>query len=262
MSSPPRAAARSILVLGGGSDIASAIVARLAGESLARVVLAARNPAAATRLVTAALAQRTSSTSDPTIIAYEWDALDVASHDSSLRAIFAQYGPFELVLCAVGMLGHHAGRGMAAVEVDLMIRTNFSGPAAALSVVGGLLAEQSEPSTIVVLSSVAAARARKSNFAYGASKAGLDVFTQGLGDALKSSQVRVIVVRPGFVRSKMTTGLQPAPMASTPEAVAEAVARSWQRSSEIVWVPTKLGPLMFALRNAPRSVWRRVADDR
>ena len=117
--------------------------------------------------------------------------------------------------------------------------------------------------TIVVLSSVAGARARRSNYVYGSSKAGLDAFAQGLGDAVSKDGVDVIVVRPGFVRSKMTTGLDPAPFSRTPNEVAAAVVEAVAAGgSRIVWVPSTLGPLMGLMRVTPRSIWRRIAADR
>ena len=76
---------------------------------------------------------------------------------------------------------------------------------------------------IVALSSVAGERVRRSNFVYGSTKAGLDGFFLGLGEALREHGVAVLVVRPGFVRSKMTEGLAEAPLAVDPDEVAEAV---------------------------------------
>ena len=78
---------------------------------------------------------------------------------------------------------------------------------------------------IVVMGSVAGVRARKDNYVYGATKAGLDAFAQGLGDALEDTGVRVMVVRPGFVHTKMTEGMEPAPFSTTPDAVADVDRR-------------------------------------
>src|SRR4029450_11965014 len=90
--------------------------------------------------------------------------------------------------------------------------------------------------TIVVLSSVAGERARRSNFVYGSTKAGLDAFFQGLGDSLVGTGASVMIVRPGFVHTKMTEGLDPAPLATTPEAVAEAIVRGLERGAQRGWV--------------------------
>ncbi len=104
--------------------------------------------------------------------------------------------------------------------------------------------------TIVVLSSVAAIRPRKANYVYGAAKAGLDAFARGLADALHGSGVRVILVRPGFVTGRMTAGMTPAPLATTPQAVGAAVAAALRRpGSRTVWVP----PLAGRARHRPAA---------
>lgn len=190
-----------------------------------------------------------------------WDALEVDSHVELLSDAATALGTIDLVLCAVGQLGHHAGASMPPERVDEMIRSNFAGPAAALAAAGSHLAGQ-RSGTIVVLSSVAAARPRRSNYVYGSSKAGLDSFTQGLGDALRHEGVQAIVVRPGFVRSKMTEGLPPAPFHTDPATVATAVADAIDRRREVVWVPGLLGPMFAVLRNVSRAQWRRIAGDR
>ncbi len=246
---------RTALVLGAGSEIATAVVAELARTGLERAVLAARDPDDAAAAVVAAAPGLT-------VVARAWDALDVGGHEALVDAAVEELGRIDLVLCGVGMLGHHAGRSMGPADVDLMVRTNFAGPAAALAAAASRLVDQGT-GTIVVLSSVAGLRARRSNYVYGSSKAGLDVFAQGLGDALVGTGVRCVVVRPGFVRSKMTTGLDPAPFSTDPATVARrTVASLAHPSREVVAVPPLLGPLFAGVRALPRSVWRRVAGDR
>ena len=110
----------------------------------------------------------------------------------------------------------------------------------------------------MVLSSVAGERARRSNFIYGSSKAGLDAFAQGLGDALHGTGVHVMVVRPGFVRSKMTAGLEEAPWRPRRRRSPTAIETGLRRRSETVWVPGALRVVMSALRHVPRPVFRRL----
>jgi decaprenylphospho-beta-D-erythro-pentofuranosid-2-ulose 2-reductase len=112
--------------------------------------------------------------------------------------------------------------------------------------------------TIVVLSSIAAIRPRRANLVYGASKAGLDAFARGLSDALHASGVRVLLVRPGFVIGRMTTGMRPAPLASTPAGVGQAVAAALRRGDRTVWVPRSLALLATGLRLIPRPLWRQL----
>ena len=250
-----------VLLLGAGSDIAVATVAALARQSTEPITVIA-----AARAVDEAVAALALAAPRAELVGRHWDALDVDCHSAFIGDVFDRYGPIDLVLCAVGRLGHHAGVSMGPADVDLMIRSNFSGPAAALAAVGTRMQRQRR-GTIVVLSSVAAARARRSNYVYGSSKAGLDTFAQGLGDALAADGVRVIVVRPGFVRSKMTTGLDPAPFSRDPQTVAASIVGAIDSTGgagagQIVWVPRLLGPLMGTLRLAPRSIWRRIAGDR
>ena len=111
---------------------------------------------------------------------------------------------------------------------------------------------------IVALSSVAGERARRSNFVYGSSKAGMDTFFQGLGDSLVGTGVNVMIVRPGFVHTKMTEGLDAAPLSTTADAVAAAIVRGLERGSEAVWVPGTLRYVMSALRHVPRPIFRKL----
>ncbi len=251
--SAARPVVRTALVLGGTSDIAAAVLRRLVPEGLEQVVLAVRDPSAAVGDLPLA---------PGSVTVQRWDARDTASHADVVASAFERLGHVDLVLCAVGALGHHAGRSMGAEQVEDMVATNFAGPAAALAVVADRLAEQGD-GTIVVLSSVAGVRPRRSNYVYGSSKSGLDAYARGLGDALWGTGVQVLVVRPGFVRSRMTEGLEPAPFASTPPEVAEAVARRLASGKGgVLWVPRLLGPLFAVMANLPAGLWRRVAGDR
>ena len=112
--------------------------------------------------------------------------------------------------------------------------------------------------TLVVLSSVAAERPRASNAVYGAAKAGLDALAQGLSDSIADSEVRVLVIRPGFVVTRMTAGLERPPMATTPELVAECTVRALGEKSRTVWVPGTLRYVFSGLRHLPRPVFRRL----
>jgi short-subunit dehydrogenase len=111
---------------------------------------------------------------------------------------------------------------------------------------------------IVVFSSVAGVRVRRANYVYGSAKAGLDGFASGLGDALHGSGVSLLLVRPGFVIGRMTEGMSPAPMSSTPDQVADAVVKALGKGRARVWVPGLLRPVFFGMRLLPQAVWRRM----
>ena len=99
---------------------------------------------------------------------------------------------------------------------------------------------------------------RRANYVYGSAKAGLDGFATGLSDALRGSGVRLLLMRPGFVIGRMTEGMEPAPLSSTVDQVADAVVRGLRRGSARVWVPRIFQPIYAVVRFVPQSVWRRM----
>jgi decaprenylphospho-beta-D-erythro-pentofuranosid-2-ulose 2-reductase len=242
---------QSLLVLGGTSEIALATARRLIARRTRVVWLAAR-PSPALEAAAAELRAL-----GPEVHTVAFDALDPDSHETVLGKVFAE-GDVDVVLLAFGVLGDQANDERDAASAVRVAQTNYTGAVSAGLVSARALQAQGHGS-LVVLSSVAGERARRSNFIYGSSKAGLDAFAQGLGDALHGTGVHVMVVRPGFVRSKMTAGLPETPLATTPEHVATAIELGLRRRSETVWVPGVLRVVMAALRHVPRGLFRRLA---
>ena len=158
---------------------------------------------------------------------------------------------------AAGVLGDQSADELDPVAAAAVITTNFTGLASAILAVTARLRRQGH-GRLVVLSSVAGERARKANFIYGSSKAGLDAFAQGLGDSLVGTGVDVTIVRPGFVVGRMTEGMAPAPFATTPEAVADAVVEGIASGATVVYVPPLLRWVFAVMRHLPRAVWRRI----
>ncbi|MFF9777157.1 decaprenylphospho-beta-D-erythro-pentofuranosid-2-ulose 2-reductase [Streptomyces sp. NPDC013978] len=241
---------QSLLILGGTSDIALATARRLIARRTRTVWLAGRP---SQDLENAATHLRGLGAETHTIT---FDALDPESHEAVLGKVFAE-GDIDMVLLAFGVLGDQANDERDPVSAARVAQTNYTGAVSSALVCARALQAQGHGS-LVVLSSVAAERARRSNFIYGSSKAGLDTFTQGLGDALHGTGAHVMLVRPGFVRTSMTAGRPESPFATTPEAVAAAIELGLRRRSEMVWVPGSLRLVMTALRHVPRAVFRRL----
>ncbi|MGC5038351.1 MULTISPECIES: decaprenylphospho-beta-D-erythro-pentofuranosid-2-ulose 2-reductase [unclassified Streptomyces] len=241
---------QSLLVLGGTSEIALATARRLIARRTRTVWLAGRPSPA----LEEAAGQLRGLGADVHTVAF--DALDPASHEAVLGKVFAE-GDIDLVLLAFGLLGDQARDEREPEAAVRVAQTNYTGAVSAGLVCARALQSQGHGS-LVVMSSVAGERARRANFIYGSSKAGLDAFAQGLGDALHGTGVHVMVVRPGFVRTRMTAGLPESPLATTPEAVATAVELGLRRRTETVWVPGALRVVMAALRHLPRAVFRRL----
>ncbi len=249
-------AVQSALVLGGGSDIAQATMRTLVRNGCRTVVLAARDTEGLQPHVREL--EQAGATSVKTI---EFDAARTDQHDAVIDQCFAAAGDIDLVLIAFGVLGHGAGIDTDPEAAARAVTTNYVGAVSSGLAVATRLRAQGH-GTIVVLSSVAGERARRSNFVYGSSKSGLDAFAQGLGDALAGSGVRVLVVRPGFVRSKMTEGLEAAPFATTPDKVADAICDALASEREIIWVPSVLRWVAMVFHLLPRPLWRRVSANR
>ncbi len=234
-----------VLVLGGTSELGLAVLASVDLQPAAEVVLAGRDVAALETVPLPAGVRRT---------CLRWDASEPAAGRSLVERVVAG-GDVDLVVAAAGVLGLGAGTdGAVAHEV---LTTNLVGLVDVLVPLGEALRSQRH-GTVVILSSVAGLRARKSNYVYGASKAGLDAFGHGLADSLAADGVRVVVVRPGFVTGRMTAGLSAAPFATTPAAVGRAVQRALVRGEEVAWAPPVLKVVVPLLRLLPRRVWRRL----
>jgi decaprenylphospho-beta-D-erythro-pentofuranosid-2-ulose 2-reductase len=241
---------QSLLLLGGTSDIAVAIAKEYARRRPPRVVVAARP----------------SSRRDDTVAALEADgctveALDFeATRPESHRAVVEQAaagGDIDVAVVAQGVLGDQEQAWTDAAAAIRLAEVNYVSPVAGGVALAAQLRRQGH-GVIVALSSVAGERARRSNFVYGSTKAGMDAFYSGLGMALREHGGRVVVVRPGFVRSTMTEGLDTPPLSTTPDAVARAVVEAVASGAEQVWVPKPMRWVMTVVRHLPRPVFRRL----
>lgn len=242
---------QTIVLLGGSSDIGLAIVDRLMTGSTRVVVLAGRDVARLEELAA------TRARPGLTVEAVAFDATDTASHPDLVRGIVERHGDLDVVVLAFGVLGDQATFDEDPVAAADAAQVNYGGAVSIGLAVGQRLREQGH-GALVVMSSVAGERVRKANFVYGSTKAGLDGFAQGLGDSLAGTGASVLVVRPGFVHSKMTAGMKSAPFATTPEKVADAVATGLRRGSRTVWVPGILRVVFSVFRHLPGPVWRRL----
>lgn len=238
-----------LLLLGGTSDIAVAIARAYAAEAPGmRVTLAARpgdrRDAAVADL--ASLGCR--------VEPVDFDALDTSSHPVVIDAV---EGDIDIAVVAFGLLGDPEKAWTDVESARELAAVNYVGAVTAGVALASRVRAQGH-GVIVALSSVAGERPRRSNFVYGSTKAGMDAFYTGLGEALREVGGRVLVVRPGFVHSKMTAGLEAAPLATTPTAVAEAVVDAVRAGKEQIWVPGTMRVVMSGLRHLPRTVFRRL----
>ncbi len=242
--------AKTVVVFGGRSEIGVELAARLAAA--ATVVLAARG---ADRLAEPVAAVEAAGAA--AVHTVEFDADDLASHGPAVSSIVARHGLIDTAVLAFGILGDQARAEVDAAHAAAIAHTDYVAQVSLLTVLAAEMRAAGRGS-LVVFSSIAGARVRRANYVYGSAKAGLDGFASGLADALHGTGVRVLIARPGFVIGRMTDGMSPAPLPSTPAQVAAATARALAKGRRTVWIPWALGPASVAMRLLPQFVWRRM----
>jgi decaprenylphospho-beta-D-erythro-pentofuranosid-2-ulose 2-reductase len=241
-----------VLVLGGTSEIALATVRELARERPGLQVVLAARPGDRRAAAAAALANLGIRVSE-----VDLDATDRASYERAIGSAFDAGGDIDVVLLAFGLLGDQE-RAWQNLDAALeLAQVDYTAAVACGVLVAGRLRAQGH-GAIVVMSSVAGLRPRRSNFVYGSAKAGLDAFYSGLRTALAKDGVRVMVVRPGFVRSRMTEGRKTAPLALKPEQVAVLIAAGLRAGRDVVWAPPAMRWVMLVLRHLPDPIFGRL----
>lgn len=242
--------AQSILLAGGTSEIGLAVVQELSSPRLERVVLAGRS-ADALDATGASLALGNARLEKITL-----DVEETSGHDALLDDVFAT-GEVDVAIMAIGTLGNQGHDEQDPFAAEHVMKVNFTDSATLCLRLFQRLSAQGH-GTLVVFSSVAAVRARRANFIYGASKAGLDAFTQGLIELGRESGVEVVLARPGFVRTKMTKGMPEAPFTVDPSEVARDVANAMRKGRSIVYSPAPVGAVAAVLQVLPRPILRRM----
>jgi decaprenylphospho-beta-D-erythro-pentofuranosid-2-ulose 2-reductase len=243
---------QTILLLGGTSEIGLAICERYLQDAPARIVLAAlpddpgRDDAVAQMKAAGA----------KSVELIDFDALDTDSHPKVIEQAFSG-GDVDVAIVAFGLLGDAEELWQNQRKAVQIAEINYT---AAVSV-GVLLGEKMRAQgfgQIIAMSTVAGERVRRSNFVYGSTKAGLDGFYLGLGEALREYGVRVLVIRPGQVRTRMSAYLKEAPLTVDKEQVANLAVSAAAKGKELVWAPPTFRYVMMILRHIPRPIFRKL----
>ena len=243
---------QTILLLGGTSEIGLAICERYLQNAHARILLAAmpndpgRDDAVAQMKAAGARSVE--------LIDFEATAPD--SHPKMIDEAFAD-GDVDVAIVAFGVLGDAEELWQNQRKAVLAAEINYT---AAVSV-GVLLGEKMRAQgfgQIIAMSTVAGERGRRSNFVYGSTKAGLDGFYLGLAEAVREYGVRVLVIRPGQVRTRLSAHVKEAPLTVDKEYVANLAVTSAAKGKELVWAPAAFRYVMIVLRHIPRSIFRKL----
>ena len=185
------------------------------------------------------------------------DLAEVTGFATALDAADRLVGGFDTLVLTAGDFAPQDGLEGNAARLERLLDLNFTAAAVLCQQAAERLAGRGG-GTICAFSSVAGDRARRSNYLYGASKAGLSAFLEGLHLAFADRGVRVVCVRPGFVKTAMTAGLPVPPFAGEPDTVARVVLRAIDRGTPVVYAPPIWRWIMLAIRLLPRAVMRRA----
>lgn len=240
---------KRVLILGGTSDIGIAIAKKFAEEKF-DIILAGRNHEYMERV------QRDISIrSGVEVQCISFDATAFSSHSDFFRSL--KFCP-DVCVCVFGYLGDQQTAQHNWNEAERIIDINYKGAVSILSVVANEF-ENAKKGTIIGISSVAGDRGRQSNYIYGSAKAGFTAFLSGLRNRLHSKNVHVITVKPGFVNTQMTEGLNlPPRLTAQPREVATATWKAYEGNKNIVYVRSLWRYIMLVIRFIPEFIFKKL----
>jgi short-subunit dehydrogenase len=242
---------KHLLVIGGTSDMGHATAIRYAQAGWG-ILLAARDSAAARR--------NADDIETRFGVEVSVHALDVLETDQLAPFVAGLPVLPDTVVCVIGLLGDTQRDQTDLASAMVTLRTNFEAPSLLL----GLFAERFQArgsGTIVGVSSVAGDRGRASNYFYGAAKAGFSQYLSGLRNRMAlSGSVRVVTVKPGFVRTRMTAGMKlPGPLTVEPDVVASAIYRAAEeKPRDVIYVGPIWQLVMMVIRAMPEKIFKRL----
>ena len=240
---------QTVLIVGATSDIGRAVARRLARDGCA-LQLAARNSDDLSREVRDMRARTAAA-----VTAHRCDVLDPDGGVSLLDGLDALP---DIAVCVVGLTGDQKAAQRDGAAAERIMRTNYVGPALLMAALAERFGQRGS-GVLVGVSSVAGERGRASNYVYGSAKAGLSAFLSGLRNRLAGSGVHVVTVKPGYVRTRMTDGMDlPARLTAEPDEVARAVVRAIRRRRDVVYVRRIWRVIMLAVRTLPEWLFKRT----
>ncbi len=243
---------RKVLIIGATSAIA-AETARFFAAAGDDLFLVGRNPQK-TAAVTNDLQVRGANRVEYRL----QDLADTAQHANLLAAAIEWLGGLDIVLIAHGTLGNQKACQAGYDLTEKELTTNFLSVVSLLTPLANHF-EQQQRGAIAVISSVAGDRGRQSNYVYGAAKAGVSAFLQGLRNRLAKSGVAVITIKPGFVDTPMTAGIEKGRLFVGPEVVAKGIYQAIETGQDVVYLPWFWGGIMTVIKHIPESIFKRLS---
>ena len=240
-----------ILVFGANSAICHAVLRLYAGEG-ASFFLVGRN------------AEKLAAISDDLIArgatvpgATSYDFNDWQKHEACVLQGRECLGDIDIAIVAHGTFPDQPETEASGAAVKACMDDNFTSVAIIVQAVTQQLAQQGR-GTLAVVSSVAGDRGRKSNYTYGAAKAGIDALLQGLQGRFSGSEVKIVNIKPGMVISPMTADMKHTAIWGTPEGIAPAIYKAISKGRRVSYVPGFWRLIMLVIRWLPTGVLARL----
>jgi short-subunit dehydrogenase len=239
-----------ILIIGAKSDIAKTVAKKYA-ENGHDLYLAARQP-----LELEAFANNLNIRTGNLVKCIELDVLNYASHEKFYNDL--EEKPLG-VISAVGYLGEQENAQSDFDETQKIIDTNYTGLVSLLNIISNDF-EKRKRGFIIGISSVAGDRGRKSNYIYGSAKAALTTYLSGLRNRLYGTDVKVLTIKPGFVETNMTKGMElPGKLTLQPEEVAEDIYQAQQKGKNVLYTKWIWRWIMLAIKMIPEWKFKRMS---
>jgi decaprenylphospho-beta-D-erythro-pentofuranosid-2-ulose 2-reductase len=245
----------TIVLFGGTSEIGRETVLSLLAPGVENLVLVSRDVEAASQNDEVFLVL----VPNLNIFHITFDGADALSMPEVVAEIVSEVGDIDIAIVAHAVLGDEVVGYVDPAGVSQVITVNMTATITLLYALASQMRTQGH-GRIALFSSVAGERVRKGNAVYGSSKAGVDSFALALDHDLEGTGVSVVVIRPGFVPTKMTRNMEPAPFATTAHAVGVDSAKAIKGTVKIIWSPKIMRPLFILLRHLPTKLWRRVSS--
>jgi decaprenylphospho-beta-D-erythro-pentofuranosid-2-ulose 2-reductase len=240
-----------VLALGATSAIAEATL-RLLAEQHATFFLVGRN---AQKL--AAVRDDLLTRGAAAVTNFVADLDDTAAHPAMLSHAATALGAIDLAFLAHGVLGDQPEAEKSYAAAEAVLHTDFLSAVSLVTWLANYF-EAQHRGTIAVISSVAGDRGRKSNYVYGASKGGLNIFLDGVRNRIDRAGVNVLTIKPGFVATPMTAHLPKGPLFAQPAQVAKHIVRAIEKRKDVVYVPPFWGLIMLIVRSIPRRIFKKM----
>ena len=241
----------NLLILGGNSDVAHAVARQFAAKADADIILASRNMEMLKKK-----AKDIEIRGNTTVRTVAFDAADPQSHPSFYDRLSPKP---DVVVAAFGYLGDQEKAQGDNEEAKQIIETNFSGAVSILELVAADFETQGK-GTIIGIGSVAGLRGRQSNYLYGAAKGALGIYLSGLRNRLSKRGVQVMTVLPGFIDTKMTSGMGlPGLLTATPQQVAEDIYNGYRKSKDTIYTRWFWRWIMTIIRMIPEPLFKRLS---